>query len=68
MLEMTISHACTGCELCEVSMPGLRAEILKRGKLLLNPYNKNVNWEGITEALMACTDGAMDMRQCENET
>lgn len=65
MLEMTIGHTCTGCECCDVSMPGLRDEIKKRGKLMLNPYNKDINWEGITEALMACTCGAMDMRECD---
>lgn len=62
-LAVTIGHACTDCGECEVLLPGLRAEVKKCGSVFANPYNPNVNWEGITEAMQKCPVGALNLQQ-----
>lgn len=60
-LAIKIGHACTNCGECEKLLPGLKAEIQKRGSVFANPYNPDVNWEAITEAMRACSVGAISL-------
>lgn len=62
-LAITIGHSCTGCDECEKYLPGLRAEVKKRGSVFANPYNPDVDWEAITEAMQACAVGAITLEQ-----
>jgi len=61
VLAIKIGHSCTGCGECDKLLPGLRAEVAKRGSIFANPYNPDVDWERITEAMHGCVVGALTM-------
>lgn len=61
MLAIKIGHGCTACGACDRVLPGIRAELNKLGAILANPYNPDVDWERIEEAVRGCEVGAFTL-------
>lgn len=62
MLELTINKNCDGCGACELNLPGLHKS-LNNGHMKINPYNPNVDWEAISDALKYCESGALQLEE-----